>query len=295
MPRPPRSGQNPGPPGVERVVAVSLTVLIAVVAVIGLIYVMASLKVVRQWDEMLVFTFGQFKTLQRPGLHVVWSGFQRAMIIDKRITTTEFRTEGTLSSDKVPVTLMAVLFWKVADVKRAALEVQNYQATIDLLCQTTLRDLVSRNDLQSLLTDQRRLDEEIANQVRARATAWGIDVQNVEIRDIEIPNSLQEMLSRKAQAQAEKEARRIYGEAEVIAAEEYLKAARVYEGSPVAFRLRGLNVLLEAVKSDTNTLLFLPTELTNMLSHLSSTMSEPSELADAFSTSSRTPAPERVA
>lgn len=273
----------------------SFTVLIIVAAVILAIYLLASLKVVRQWDEMLVFTFGQFKTLQRPGLHVVWSGFQRAMIIDKRITTTEFRTEGTLSSDKVPVTLMAVLFWKVADVKRAALEVQNYQATIDLLCQTTLRDLVSRNDLQSLLTDQRRLDEEIANQVRERATAWGIEVQNVEIRDIEIPGPLQEMLSRKAQANAEKEARRIYGEAEVIAAEEYLKAARVYEGSAVAFRLRGLNVLLEAVKSDTNTLLFLPTELTNMLSHMSGTMAEPTELAPVVAAAPRPAAPERVA
>ncbi len=131
------------------------------------------------------------------------------------------------------------------------------------------------------MTDQRGLDEEIANQVRERATAWGIDVQNVEIRDIEIPSSLQEMLSRKAQANAEKEARRIYGEAEVIAAEEYLKAARVYQGSPVAFRLRGLNVLLEAVKSDTNTLLFLPTELTDMLSHLSAPLSLPEDATNA--------------
>jgi regulator of protease activity HflC (stomatin/prohibitin superfamily) len=248
---------------------VSVSLIVVVAAAVIVIYLLTSLKVVRQWDEMLVFTFGQLKGIRGPGLHLVWSGFQRALMIDKRISTTEFRTEGTLSRDKVPVTLMAVLFWKVADVRRAALEVQNYRGTIDLLCQTTLRDLVSRNDLQSLLTDQRRLDEEIANQVRERATAWGIDVQNVEIRDIEIPSSLQEMLSRKAQANAEKEARRIYGEAEVIAAEEYLKAARVYQGSPVAFRLRGLNVLLEAVKSDTNTLLFLPTELTDMLSHLS--------------------------
>lgn len=243
-------------------------VIAVVVLVIVVIYGLSSLKVVRQWDQMLVFTFGRLQDQKLPGLHIVWAGFQRAIIIDKRITTTEFRTEGTLSKDKVPVTLMAVLFWKVADVRKAALEVKDYRATIDLACQTTLRDLVSRNDLQSLLTDQHRLDEEIAEQVRERATSWGIEVQNVEIRDIEIPASLQEILSRKAQANAEKEARRIYGEAEVIAAEEYLKAAKVYEDSSVAFRLRGLNVLLEAVKSDTNTLLFLPTELTSMLSGL---------------------------
>jgi regulator of protease activity HflC (stomatin/prohibitin superfamily) len=236
-----------------------------VILAIVVIYLLTCLKVVKQWDEMLVFTFGRFSSQKPPGLHFVWSFFQRAIIIDKRITTTEFKTEGTLSKDKVPVTLLAVLFWRVSDVKRAAIEVQNYRATIDLACQTTLRDIVSRSDLEQLLSDQRHIDEQIAEQIRARASSWGIEVHNVEIRDLEIPNSLQDVLSRRAQATAEKEARRIYGEAEVIAAEEFLKAARLYEGSPVAFRLRGLNVLLEAVKSDQNTLLFLPTELTDML------------------------------
>jgi regulator of protease activity HflC (stomatin/prohibitin superfamily) len=271
-----------------------MTMAFAIAVGLLAIYALTSLKVVRQWDEMLVFTFGRFNGQRLPGLHVVWGGFQRAIIIDKRIATTEFRTEGTLSKDKVPVTLMAVLFWKVADVKRAALEVKDYRATIDLACQTTLRDLVSRNDLQSLLTDQHRLDEEIADQVRVRATSWGIEVQNVEVRDIEIPGSLQEILSRKAQAQAEKEARRIYGEAEVVAAEEYLKAARVYEGSAVAFRLRGLNVLLEAVKSDTNTLLFLPTELTNMLTQWGIPGTTTASPADGSTSLTATP-PERVA
>ncbi len=242
-----------------------LSVADIIIVVVVVIYVFTSLKVVKQWEEMLVFTFGRFSAQKPPGIHLVWGLFQRAIIIDKRITTTEFKTEGTLSRDKVPVTLLAVLFWRVADVKRAAIEVQDYRATIDLACQTTLRDIVSRSDLEQLLSDQRRLDEEIAAQIRERASSWGIEVHNVEIRDLEIPPSLQDVLSRRAQANAEKEARRIYGEAEVIAAEEFLKAARLYEGSPVAFRLRGLNVLLEAVKSDQNTLLFLPTELTDML------------------------------
>ena len=236
-----------------------------VIIIALVLYGLLSVKVIKQWDEMLVFTFGRHVGNQGPGIRLVLFGFQRAVIIDKRITTTEFRTEGTLSKDKVPVTLLAVLFWRVADVTRAALEVKNYQATIDLAAQTTLRDIVSRSDLEQLLSDQRDLDERIAEQIRARAESWGIEVQNVEIRDLEIPPSLQDVLSRQAQAQAEKGARRIYGEAEVIAAEEFVKAARLYENSTTAFRLRGLNVLLEAVKSNQNTLLFLPTELTDML------------------------------
>lgn len=238
-------------------------IVIAVVVVI--IYGLASLKIVKQWDEMLVFTLGRYARTASPGIQMVWAGVQRGAMVDRRITTTEFRTEGTLCKDKVPVTLLAVLFWRVVDVKRAVMEVKNYQATIDLAAQTTLRDIVSRSDLEELLSDHRRLDEEIAEQIRARAASWGIEVQNVEIRDLEIPASLQDILSRKAQAQAEKGARRIYGEAEVVAAEEFVKAAQIYEQSTVAFRLRGLNVLLEAVKSDKNTLLFLPTELMDML------------------------------
>jgi regulator of protease activity HflC (stomatin/prohibitin superfamily) len=242
-----------------------MVLAIGIVVVVAVLYTLVSIRVVRQWEEMLVLTFGRFSATRRPGLQVVWAGLQRPIVIDKRITTTEFRTDGTLSKDKVPVTLLAVLFWRVADVKRAAIEVRDYRATIDLACQTALRDIVSRSNLEQLLSDQRRIDEEIAAQIRERAASWGIEVHNVEIRDLEIPDSLQDVLSRRAQAQAEKEARRIYGEAEVVAAEEFLKAARLYEGSPVAFRLRGLNVLLEAVKSDQNTLLFLPTELTDML------------------------------
>lgn len=234
-------------------------------AAIVVLYGLLSIKVVRQWDEMLVFTLGRYVGTRGPGLTIVFLGFQRPVVVDRRITTTEFRTEGTLSKDKVPVTLLAVLFWRVTDVKRAVVDVKNYQYTIDLAAQTTLRDIVSRSDLEQLLSDQRRLDEEIAGQIRERAATWGIEVQNVEIRDLEIPPSLQDILSRKAQAQAEKGARRIYGEAEVVAAEEFVKAARLYETSTVAFRLRGLNVLLEAVKSDKNTLLFLPTELMDMM------------------------------
>lgn len=236
-----------------------------IVAIIIVIYLAASVKIVKQWDEMLVFNLGRYVRTANPGVHFIWAGFQRASLVDRRIITTEFRTEGTLSKDKVPVTLLAVLFWRVVDVKRAVIDVQNYRATIDLAAQTTLRDVVSRSDLEELLSDQHRLDEEIAEQLRVRAASWGIEVQNVEIRDLEIPTSLQDILSRKAQAQAEKGARRIYGEAEVVAAEEFVKAAHLYEQSTVAFRLRGLNVLLEAVKSDKNTLLFIPTELMDML------------------------------
>jgi regulator of protease activity HflC (stomatin/prohibitin superfamily) len=111
---------------------------IVVAVVIVLVYISLSLKVVKQWDEMLVFTFGRYVRTETPGVHLVWSGFQRAVIVHRRIATTEFRTEGTLSKDKVPVTLMAVLFWRVVDVKRATMEVKNYQATIDLAAQTTL-------------------------------------------------------------------------------------------------------------------------------------------------------------
>lgn len=236
-----------------------------VVAVVILIYLATSLRIVKQWEEMLVFTLGRFSGIRGPGLHIVFSVVQRSIVIEKRVVTTEFRTEATLSRDKVPVTLLAVVFWRVVDVEKAALNVQNYRQAIDLAAQTALRDVISRSDLEELLSNRRQLDDRIAEQIRARADSWGIEVQNVEIRDLVIPQALQQSLSQKAQAQAEKEARRIYGESEVVAAEGFLAAAKLYESSSTAFRLRALNVLLEAVKSDRNTLLFLPTELTEIL------------------------------
>lgn len=239
--------------------------VIVVVAGLCLIYLVASIRIVKQWEEVVVLTFGKYTATLSPGLRVVWAGIKRGIRIDKRVRTTEFQTSGTLSKDNVPVALMAVLFWRVVDVERAALNVANYMLAIDMAAQATLRTIVSQTELKTLLADSVGVDALIADKIREKASDWGIEVGNVEIRDLTIPASLQDLLSREAQARAEKEARRIDGEAEVVAAEHFVEAANLYGRPDLAFNLRALNIMIEAVKSDTNTMMFLPTDLVNAL------------------------------
>ena len=244
----------------------SVPVVLVVVAVVVVIYAATSIRIVKQWEEVVVLTFGKYTGKRSPGFRLVWSVIQRGITIDKRVRTTQFQTSGTLSKDNVPVALLAVLFWRVVDVEKAALNVTYYMSAIDMAAQATLRTIVSQTELKALLADSAAVDALIADKIREKASAWGIEVGNVEIRDLTIPPSLQDLLSREAQARAQKEARRIDGEAEVIAAEHFVAAAKLYGRPDLAFNLRALNIMIEAVKSDSNTMMFFPTELVNVLS-----------------------------
>lgn len=246
--------------GTNEAVTVVVIVILALL-VLGVLYVIGSIRIVQQWQEVVVLTFGKFTGKREPGLRMVWLGVQRGVTIDKRVRTTDFQTSGTLSKDNVPVALLAVLFWRVVDVERAALNVEAYMTAIDMAAQATLRTIVSQTELKALLADSMAVDALIADKIREKATDWGIEVGNVEIRDLTIPQSLQDLLSREAQARAEKEARRIDGEAEVVAAAHFVEAAQLYGRPDLAFNLRALNIMIEAVKSDSNTMMFLPTEL----------------------------------
>jgi regulator of protease activity HflC (stomatin/prohibitin superfamily) len=259
---PPRSG-------IDDVVLALLIIPFA-----ALLYVATSIRIVNQWEQVVVLTFGKYTAQLNPGFRFVWRGVQTGITIDKRVRTTQFQTAGTLSKDNVPVALLAVLFWQVVDVEKTAFAVREYMSAIDMAAQATLRTIVSQTELKALLADSAGVDALIADKIREKASGWGIEVGTVEIRDLTIPPSLQDLLSREAQARAEKEARRIDGEAEVIAAEQFVEAARLYGRPEIAFNLRALNIMIEAVKSDSNTMMFFPTELVNVLSTLKSTTTD---------------------
>ncbi len=245
------------------------------VLIVAALYLFASIRIVNQWEQIVVLTFGKFTAKRDPGFRFVWFLVQRGITIDKRVRTTQFQTSGTLSKDNVPVSLLAVLFWQVVDVEKTALAVAEYMSAINMAAQATLRTVVSQTELKTLLADSTAVDELIAEKIREQASGWGIQVGTVEIRDLTIPASLQDLLSREAQARAEKEARRIDGEAEVIAAEQFVEAARLYDRPDLAFNLRALNIMIEAVKSDSNTMMFFPTELMNALTSFRSAAQSP--------------------
>jgi regulator of protease activity HflC (stomatin/prohibitin superfamily) len=168
--------------------------------------------------------------------------------VDQRIITTNFAAEQTLTADTVPVNVDAVLFWMVYDPEKAALEVQDYNQAVSWAAQTALRDIIGRTALTDLLRGREKIEDELQKLIDERTTPWGVTVQSVEMRDVVIPDALQDAMSREAQASREKQARIILGQAEVEIAHLFEKAASSYHENPTALHLRAMNMLYEGLK-----------------------------------------------
>jgi regulator of protease activity HflC (stomatin/prohibitin superfamily) len=210
---------------------------------------MQSPKVAKQWERAVMLRLGRYVGLRGPGLFwIVPFVDSVTKWIDQRVITTSFAAEETLTSDTVPVNVDAVLFWLVYDPEKAALEVQEYQQAVSWAAQTALRDIIGRTSLTELLRGRERIEEELQKLIDSRSNPWGVTVQSVEMRDVVIPESLQDAMSREAQASREKQARVILGQAEVEIANSFAKAAESYHNNPTALHLRAMNMLYEGLK-----------------------------------------------
>ncbi len=208
-----------------------------------------ALQMAYPWESAVVLRAGKFRKLAGPGLFFIVPIVDSVAVwIDQRVQTSTFTAEETLTKDTVPVDVDAVLFWVVWDAKKAALEVASYQEAIQWAAQTALRDIIGTTSLADLLSSRQVVDEALQKAIDARSTPWGITVNSVEIRDIKIPDNLQDAMSRQAQAQRESQARVILGEAETQIAHSFIDAAKQYEGNPMALHLRAMNMLYEGLK-----------------------------------------------
>ena len=221
---------------------------LAAAGALGFVLMQAP-QLAQQWERAVVLRFGRFVGLRGPGLFWILPFVDRVSTwIDQRTITTSFAAEQTLTSDTVPVNVDAVLFWMVYDAEKAALEVQDYPSAVSLAAQTALRDIIGRTSLADLLRGRDKIEAELQKLIDERSTPWGVTVQSVEMRDIVIPSSLQEAMSREAQASREKQARIILGEAEMEIAHSFEIASRVYIDNPTALHLRAMNMLYEGLK-----------------------------------------------
>ena len=229
------------------------------------LWALFGIKLVQQWEKAVVLRFGRFRRLVSPGLFAVIPVVDNVTAwVDHRIIVTPFSAERTLTKDTVPVDVDAVLFWHVWDARKAALEVEDYRAAISWAAQTALRDIIGRMMLADILVGREKMDAELKEIIDQRTTPWGITVNSVEIRDIVIPAPLEDAMSRQAQAERERQARIILGEAEKQVAQSFLEAADFYEEKPLAFRLRAMNMLFEGMK-ERGSLILVPTEAVNTL------------------------------
>jgi hypothetical protein len=216
--------------------------------VAGLVLAQAP-RVARQWERAVVLRLGRFVGLRGPGLFWVVPLIDSVNSwVDQRTITTSFAAEQTLTSDTVPVNVDAVLFWMVHDVEKAALEVQDYSQAVSWAAQTALRDIIGRTTLSDLLRGREQIEAELQRLIDHRSNPWGVTVSSVEMRDVVIPGALQDAMSREAQAAREKQARIIFGQAELEIAQSFRDAAEMYRDNPTALHLRAMNMLYEGLK-----------------------------------------------
>lgn len=225
-----------------------MAVFATLMVIIGVL-VLASLKIAAQWEKAVVLRFGKYHKLAGPGLFWILPVIDNVTNwIDHHVMVTPFSAEKTLTKDTVPVDVDAVLFWMVWDAEKATLEVENYQVAIAWAAQTALREVIGQMDLADILIGRARMDADLQKIIDERTNPWGVSVQSVEIRDIVIPQELEDAMSRQAQAERERQARVILGESEKQIAASFAEASRAYIDNPTALHLRAMNMLFEGLK-----------------------------------------------
>jgi len=234
--------------GLWRVSDWIIVLFATVMTLIGL-YLMFALKIANQWEKAVVLRLGRYRGLVGPGqFWIVPIVDSIAEWIDHRVMVTPFSAEKTLTKDTVPVDVDAVLFWMVWDAEKAALEVEDYQMAIAWAAQTALREVIGQMDLADILVGRAKMDADLQKIIDERTTPWGVTVQSVEIRDVVIPQELEDAMSRQAQAERERQARDILGESEKQIADSFAEASTAYIDNPTALHLRAMNMLFEGLK-----------------------------------------------
>ncbi len=224
---------------------------IVVSAVIIAFIVSYSIKVADQWERVVVLRLGRFRALRGPGLFFIIPVIETVPYwIDIRVITSAFKAEKTLTKDTVPVDVDAVLFWKVVDPKKAALDVADYVSAINWAAQTALRDVIGKTMLSDMLEGREKISTELQKIIDVRTEPWGINVISVEVKDVLIPSALEDAMSMQAQAERERQARVILGDSERQVAEKFVEAAKTYANNPTAFHLRAMNMLYEGLKAN---------------------------------------------
>jgi len=227
------------------------SIVIGVSGFLLALFISSAINIADPWDKAVVLRLGHFQSLRGPGLFFIVPILDTIPYwIDTRVITTSFKAEKTLTKDTVPVDVDAVLFWKVMDPKKAALEVADYLSAISWASQTALRDVIGKTMLSDMLEGRDKISNVLQTIIDERTEPWGIHVNSVEVKDVLIPPALENAMSMQAQAERERQARVILGDSERQVGEKFGEAALTYANNPVALHLRAMNMLYEGLKQN---------------------------------------------
>jgi regulator of protease activity HflC (stomatin/prohibitin superfamily) len=221
----------------------------AIAGIVVGVYFLFAIRVADQWQKVAVLRFGRYIGLRGPGLyHIIPIVDSVSRYVDQRVRVASVSAESTLTRDTVPVNVDAIVFWLVWNAEKSILEVQDFTQAITLSAQTALRESIGRHDLHQMVAERELMGRELQRILDEKTNPWGITVQSVEVRDVQIPSELQDAMSRQAQAERERQARNILGQAETEIADKFAQASLVYQQNPTALHLRAMNMLYEAIK-----------------------------------------------
>ena len=213
------------------------------------IYLMFSIKIVQQWQRVAILRFGRYRGLRGPGIFFIVPVMDTlSRFVDQRVRVATVTAESTLTRDTVPVNVDAIVFWLVWDAEKSILEVENFTEAVNMSAQTALRESIGRHELAQMITERESMGQQLQLILDAKTNPWGITIQSVEIRDVRIPQALENAMSQQAQAERERQARLILGDAETQVSIKFAEAARIYGDNPGALHLRAMNMLYEAMK-----------------------------------------------
>src|SRR5436190_3638993 len=244
-------GTNPG--------AAFGTAFTVILILLVVVFFFASLRMCNEWERKVVLRLGRYTGVRGPGIFLLMPFVETTpFTLDMRVTTNNLVAEQTLTKDGASVTVDTIVYWRVVDAGRAAIQVANYSQAVMGAAQGALRDTIGRNDLATLLSQRRELDQQLTEVLDEQTEPWGIKVVSVQLRDIKVPENLQDALSRMAQAERERQARVILGESEVQVAQQFSQAGELYRQHPTALHLRGMNMLYETMRSGVATVIVVP-------------------------------------
>jgi len=213
------------------------------------LYMLFAIKVVHQWEKVALLRLGKYVGLRGPGMVMIVPILETlSAFVDQRIRVAGVSAESTLTRDTVPVNVDAIIFWMVWNAEKAILEVEDFMDAVQMSAQTALRESIGRHELAQMITERETLGRELQRILDEKTNPWGITVQSVEVRDVRIPQGLEDAMSRQAQAERERQARIILGQAETEISDKFVQAALAYQENPTALHLRAMNMLYEAIK-----------------------------------------------
>ena len=241
--------------------------LIGLLSLVTLATIIASLRICNEWQRKVVLRLGRFAGVRGPGLFFLMPYIETTpFTVDMRLITSSFTAEQTLTRDNVPVNVDTILYWRVVDAQLAVLQVADYNAAVMGAAQTALRDIIGRTSLTEVLSQRAELDQSMTQLLDAQTEPWGVKVQSVQMRDIKIPDALQDAMSRVAQADRERQARLLLGQSEVAIAQQFNEAGLVYANNPMALHLRGMNMLYEVMKAGGTSTVVVPSNAVQSMS-----------------------------